>query len=107
MIGHRTPRYAAFGFAAAKLDDLVNWPAARLAALAIILAAALTPGASPVQAWRVMWRDDGGHLVEDAAMGDGAEARPADIARALQLYRLACGLNWVFVLIALWIIARA
>jgi adenosylcobinamide-phosphate synthase len=136
MIGHRMPRYAAFGFAAAKLDDLVNWPAARLAALAIILAAALTPGTSPAQAWRIMWRDArghpspnagwpeaamagalgirlggsrsyGGHIVEDAAMGDGAEARVADIARALQLYRLACGLNWVFVLIALCVIARA
>ena len=30
MIGHRTPRYAAFGFAAARLDDLVNLPASRL-----------------------------------------------------------------------------
>ena len=33
MIGHRTPRYAAFGFAAARLDDLVNLPASRLSAL--------------------------------------------------------------------------
>ena len=136
MIGHRTPRYAAFGFAAAKLDDVVNWPAARLAALAIILAAALTPGASAIQAWRIMWRDARGHpspnagwpeaamagalgirlggarsyggrLVEDAAMGDGAEAVAEDIARALRLYRLACGLNAGFVLIAFWIIARA
>src|ERR1700691_3465727 len=30
LIGHVTPRHADFGFAAAKLDDLVNWPAARL-----------------------------------------------------------------------------
>ena len=33
MIGHRTPRHAAFGWAAARLDDLVNLPASRLAAL--------------------------------------------------------------------------
>ena len=46
MIGHRTPRVEAFGFAAAKLDDVVNWPAARLAGLWIVLAATLTPGAS-------------------------------------------------------------
>jgi adenosylcobinamide-phosphate synthase len=39
MIGHVTPRHADFGFAAAKLDDLVNWPAARLAAMWIALAA--------------------------------------------------------------------
>src|SRR3984957_3362909 len=32
MIGHRTPRHEAFGFAAARLDDLVNLPASRLAA---------------------------------------------------------------------------
>ena len=33
MIGHRTPRHEAFGYAAAKVDDLVNLPASRLAAL--------------------------------------------------------------------------
>ena len=33
MIGHRTPRHSDFGFAAAKLDDLVNLPASRLCAL--------------------------------------------------------------------------
>ena len=33
MIGHRTPRYQAFGWAAARLDDLVNLPASRLSAL--------------------------------------------------------------------------
>ena len=46
MIGHRTPRYRAFGWAAARLDDLVNLPASRLAALWLVLAAALTRGAS-------------------------------------------------------------
>jgi len=35
MIGHRTPRHAAFGWAAARLDDFVNLPASRLAALLI------------------------------------------------------------------------
>ncbi|WP_187277975.1 CobD/CbiB family cobalamin biosynthesis protein, partial [Methylobacterium sp. WL18] len=41
MIGHRSPRYAAFGWAAARLDDLVNLPASRLAGLLIVGAAAL------------------------------------------------------------------
>ncbi|HEX4555246.1 MAG TPA: CobD/CbiB family cobalamin biosynthesis protein, partial [Xanthobacteraceae bacterium] len=36
MIGHLSPRHAAFGWAAARLDDLVNLPAARLAALLIV-----------------------------------------------------------------------
>ena len=44
MIGHKDERYSAFGWAAARLDDLVNLPASRLAALWLILAAALTPG---------------------------------------------------------------
>lgn len=122
MIGHRTPRHAAFGFAAAKLDDAINWPAARLAAFWIVVAAALVRNASPVEAWRVMRRDARGHpspnagwpeaamagalgirlggprsyggrLVEDATMGDGRGATPSDIRRALTLYRLACLLN--------------
>ena len=45
MIGHRDERYKAFGWAAARLDDLVNLPASRLAALWLILAAVLTPEA--------------------------------------------------------------
>jgi adenosylcobinamide-phosphate synthase len=44
MIGHRTPRHEAFGWAAAKLDDLVNLPASRLSALLIVAAAAVTAG---------------------------------------------------------------
>jgi adenosylcobinamide-phosphate synthase len=39
MIGHRTPRYATFGWAAARLDDLINLPASRLSACFLILAA--------------------------------------------------------------------
>ena len=123
MIGHRTPRHAAFGFAAAKLDDLVNWPAARLAALWLVLAAALVPGASARAAWRIARRDSRGHAspnagwpeaamagalgitlggarvyagrtVEDATIGDGAApADAAAIRRALRVYRLACGLQ--------------
>src|SRR5262249_25055975 len=57
MIGHRTPRHQAFGFAAARLDDVVNLPASRLSALLIVLAAAITPGASAVDAWRAVKRD--------------------------------------------------
>ena len=46
MIGHKDDRHRAFGWAAARLDDLVNLPASRLAALWLILAAAMTRGAS-------------------------------------------------------------
>src|SRR5262249_33939953 len=46
MIGHKTPRYAAFGWAAARFDDLVNLAPARLTGLLIALAAAIAPQAS-------------------------------------------------------------
>ena len=52
MIGHRTSRYQAFGWAAARVDDLVNLPASRLSALLIIAAAAVTKEASASAAWR-------------------------------------------------------
>ena len=39
MIGHRTPRHEAFGWASARLDDLVNLPASRLTAALFTLAA--------------------------------------------------------------------
>lgn len=44
MIGHKTPRYQDFGWAAARFDDLVNLPASRLAGLFIALAALCTSG---------------------------------------------------------------
>ena len=44
MIGHRTPKHEAFGWAAARFDDLVNLPASRLTALLIVAAAAILPG---------------------------------------------------------------
>jgi len=119
MIGHRTPRHEAFGCAAARLDDLVNLPASRLAALLLIAAAGLGNRAAAAKAWRAVWRDAphhrspnagypeaamagalglalagprayGGVRIEDAAMGDGRrQADAADIRAALALYRYA------------------
>jgi adenosylcobinamide-phosphate synthase len=119
MIGHRSPPYEAFGWAAARLDDLVNLPASRLSALLLVAAAALSRNGSADAAWRAVCRDAakhrspnagypeaamagalglslagprvyGGALVEDAFMGDGRrEADAADIRRALTLYRIA------------------
>jgi len=119
MIGHRTPRYGEFGFAAARLDDLVNLPASRLSALLIIAAAALSRKASASEAWNAVRRDAryhrspnagypeaaiagalglalagprvyGGVLVEDATMGHGRRNAGADdIRAALKIYRQA------------------
>ncbi|MEO1602222.1 MAG: CobD/CbiB family cobalamin biosynthesis protein, partial [Pseudomonadota bacterium] len=51
MIGHRTERYEAYGWAAARLDDLLNLVPARLSALLIAAA-----GAAP-HALSITWRD--------------------------------------------------
>jgi adenosylcobinamide-phosphate synthase len=119
MIGHRTPRHEAFGWAAARLDDLVNLPASRLSALLLVAAATLSKNASAAAAWRAVLRDAsrhrspnaghpeaamagalglslagprvyGGVTIDDAAMGNGRrDATAADIRRALTLYRYA------------------
>src|SRR5439155_19771546 len=46
MIGHPTQRHAAFGFAAAKLDDFVNFCPARLSAALVVIAARFAVKAS-------------------------------------------------------------
>src|SRR5947209_2372066 len=134
MIGHRTPRHEAFGSAAARLDDLVNWPASRIAAGLIIAAAYLTRGADPVAARHAVMRDAKNHtspnpgsaeaamagapglqlggrrlydsvMIEDAFMGNGRrDANAAGIRRALSLYRRALILQWLG-LLALAILA--
>ena len=47
MIGHRSAQHRAFGWAAARLDDLLNLPASRLAALLLVGAAAWCRGRPP------------------------------------------------------------
>jgi adenosylcobinamide-phosphate synthase len=121
MIGHRNERYAFFGWAAARFDDLVNLPASRLSALWLVIAAIFVDGADRVEAMRAVARDArqhrspnagwpeaamagalglklagprvyGGVPVDDVYMGRGrSRADAKDIRRALQLYRLACG----------------
>ncbi|MBS0547081.1 MAG: cobalamin biosynthesis protein CobD [Proteobacteria bacterium] len=123
MIGHKSERHLAFGWAAARFDDLVNLPASRLAALWLVAAAGFVPDGSPQRAWATVRRDArfhrspnagwpeaamagalglklngprlyDGEVVDDPYMGDGrAEATAADIRRALQLYRIACGIQ--------------
>jgi adenosylcobinamide-phosphate synthase len=82
MVGHRTPRHGAFGWAAARLDDLVNVPASRLSALLIVAAAAITPGASPGNAWRAIVRDARHHRSPNAGYPEAAMAGALDLALA-------------------------
>ena len=137
MIGHRTPRHAAFGWASARLDDLVNLPASRLSGLLIVGGALFLRDASAGRAMAAMIRDArrhrspnagwpeaamagaldlrlagprpyGGLTVPDAFMGEGRrEAMPDDIVRALSLYRRACALQGALVVAALGLLVPA
>lgn len=74
MIGHLSDRHRAFGWAAARLDDLVNLPASRLTGLAFIAAATLVPGASAGTAWQAYWRDAAKHRSPNAGWPEAAMA---------------------------------
>jgi len=82
MIGHRTPRHEAFGWAAAKLDDLVNLPASRLAGVLVAVAALFLPGASARGAWRAMLRDAPSHRSPNAGWPEAAVAGALGLALA-------------------------
>lgn len=111
MVGHRTPRHERFGWAAARLDDLLNLPGSRLTAA---LATAIGPDRAG--AWRTWRRDAAGHpspnagpveasfagalgirlggtndyagrIEHRAVMGDGGLPDRADLERARVLAR--------------------
>jgi adenosylcobinamide-phosphate synthase len=115
MVGYRSPRYARFGWASARLDDVVNWAPARLTGL---LAVALAPaaGGQAAAAWQTMRGYGARHPSPNAGqceaayagalgirlggnsayggitderpyLGDGRPPEPADIARAIRLCR--------------------
>lgn len=123
MWGYRTPRYRDFGWAAARLDDILNWIPARLTALTY---AACGGTASALRCWReqapawdspnagpVMAAGAGslclqlggaaryhGSLKLRPALGRGAQPDVSDIGRALRLVH--CGvLLWLLLLAAL------
>lgn len=69
MIGYRNERYGDFGWAAARLDDLVNLVPARLAGLIFALV-----GKRTRPAFRVMWRDAANHRSPNAGWPEAAMA---------------------------------
>jgi adenosylcobinamide-phosphate synthase len=120
MIGHRTERYRSFGWAAARLDDLVNLVPARLSALLLAVAAPVARG-SISKSWSIVRRDASQHRSPNAGWPESAmagalglalagprryaehtvddpflnaeatsEAVPGDIGRALNVYIAAC-----------------
>jgi len=116
MVGYRSPRYENFGWAAARLDDLVNLVPSRLTGvLAAVLAGAV--GGGPRHTLRTMRRDGGSHpspnggrceaafagalgvrlggtnvyqgrVEQRGVLGDGGQPATDDIGRAVRLSRL-------------------
>ena len=80
MIGHRSPRHHAFGRAAARLDDAVNWVPARIAGALVAFAALCVPGAGPGRAWRTMLRDAPRHSSPNAGWPEAAMAGALGLA---------------------------
>jgi adenosylcobinamide-phosphate synthase len=130
MVGHRSERYREFGWAAARLDDAVNWIPARLTALLAAVAAPAV-GGSPRDALRVLGRDGGAHPSPNAGraeaafagalgvrlggtnrygsrveqrpfLGDGRPADVADIARAVRLSQIVESSAVALCAIAAW-----
>ncbi len=80
MIGYRTERHAAFGMAAARLDDALNYIPARLAGAFIVAAAMFVPKGLSSQALSVMLRDGGKHRSPNAGRPEAAMAGALSIA---------------------------
>jgi adenosylcobinamide-phosphate synthase len=73
MVGHRSPRYGRFGWAAARLDDVVNWLPARATAVLTVACAPLT-GGSRRGALRTWLRDGGAHPSPNSGRCEAATA---------------------------------
>ena len=78
MIGHRSARFLAFGWGAARLDDVVNLIPSRLSGL--LLALASIPRTR--QALGVMWRDAKKHRSPNAGYSEAAMAGALDVRLA-------------------------
>lgn len=73
MIGHRNPRYARFGWGAARLDDVLNFLPARIC-VALVAACAPAVGGWPTDAVRAALRDGPRHPSPNAGPVEAAFA---------------------------------
>jgi adenosylcobinamide-phosphate synthase len=124
LIGHREPRWRAFGWASARIDDVANLVPARLAGAVLCLAGG--------RGWRTMLADARKHASPNAGWTEAAMAGalrvrlagpvaydgvvapkpwiggsygdpvPGDLNRALRVYRRACLLLWLIAGAVAW-----
>ncbi len=74
MIGHKSERYLHFGWAAARLDDLINLPASRISGLLFAAAALFDSTDTAKRSWAAMWRDSSKHGSPNAGWPEAAMA---------------------------------
>ena len=74
MIGYRTPRHEDFGWAAARLDDLLNWIPARLTAFLVATTHHV------LGTWQAIRADARLHRSPNAGWPEAAMARALDVA---------------------------
>jgi adenosylcobinamide-phosphate synthase len=74
MIGHKTEKHIEFGWAAARLDDLVNWLPARISALLVAGAAFWVKETEAEKAWTTALRDARKHASPNAGWPEAAFA---------------------------------
>ncbi|MGO8439012.1 adenosylcobinamide-phosphate synthase CbiB [Rhizobium ruizarguesonis] len=83
MIGHKSEKYIDFGWAAARLDDVANWPAARLSILLIAAGAWIRRGTSAGrEAIRVAMRDGALHRSPNSGRPEAAMAGALNVQLA-------------------------
>lgn len=129
MVGYKTARYMQFGWASARMDDVLNFFPARLTVLLYALGAVFYAPASPLDTLKVAWFDAQKHASPNAGWPEAAmagalglrlggpgmrggephpdpyfgkglvELRAADITTALALYRRLCTVVLILTLV--------
>ncbi|WP_372450795.1 cobalamin biosynthesis protein [Mycolicibacterium goodii] len=130
MIGHRSPRYLRFGWAAARFDDVLNYVPARVTGLLVAMCAPVV-GGSPSAALRAWRRDAARHPSPNAgvveasfagalgvrlggptqyahqleirpSLGDGRAPEVPDVGRAVRLSRAVQGAAALIAVAVAW-----
>ena len=134
MVGHRSPHYHQFGWAAAVIDDVMNLAPARLAALLATVGAPVV-GGSAAAAWRTWRRDASAHPSPNAGqieaafagaleirlggrtayahgfedrpvLGDGRTPDSGHVTRAVELSRVVGALAGAVAVVLAWLTGR-
>jgi adenosylcobinamide-phosphate synthase len=97
MIGNKNARYLHFGWAAARLDDLVNLPCSRLTAFLIAAAASLTSPSRGAGAFEAMMSDAKRHFSPNAGWPEAAMAGAMEVRLGGPRYYqgVRVDLNWI------------